>query len=89
MSMTDIINYFIFRQTYETDAGRETYVDKGNLRLSDLGIGKFIPLQYPWNPKNSPNMCQQIGLAVDETGAQAVDGSYPHPDCHEFLFTRE
>ena len=65
------------------------YVNKPGLRLSDLGIGKFAPIQYPWNPKNSPNMCQQIGMAVDADGTQTLDGSYPHPDCHEFLFTRE
>ena len=65
------------------------YINKPDIRLSDLGIGKFTPLQYPWNPKNSPNMCQQINLTVDATGAEDVKGIYPHPNCTEFVFTKQ
>ena len=56
------------------------YVNKPDYRLSDLGIGKFIPIQYPWNPQNSPNLCKEAGKA-DSQG-------YPAPDCDEFVFTR-
>ena len=67
------------------------YVNKPNYRLSDLGIGKFVPIQYPWNPKNSPNLCNNAGKAVDETGQKNADSDkniYPAPDCDEFVFTK-
>ena len=74
----------------EFDAGETTrYVNRPDLRLSDLGIGKFLPLQYPWNPKNSPNMCRQAGKAVNEEGKEDPDGDYPAEDCNEFIFTKE
>ena len=67
------------------------YVNKPKLRLSDLGIGKFVPIQYPWNPKNSPNLCKNAGKAVDETGQKNEDNTkniYPGTDCDEFVFTK-
>ena len=70
------------------DASETTkYINKPDLRLSDLGIGKFIPIQYPWNPKNSPNLCKDAGLAVDENGNPGED--YPGVDCDEFVFTKQ
>ena len=74
------------------DEGESTrYVNKPDYRLSDLGIGKFVPIQYPWNPKNSPNLCNNAGKAVDETGQKNADNNkniYPSPDCDEFVFTK-
>ena len=66
------------------------YVNRPEYRLSDLGIGKFTPLQYPWNPKNSPNICRQAGKAVNEEGIEDLEnGDYPAIDCNEFVFTKE
>ena len=80
----DFLGYNKFSEDEET-----RYVNKANLRLSDLGIGKFVPIQYPWNPANSPNMCQDLGMAVNQDGVKDDKGSYPSPDCHEFLFTKQ
>ena len=65
------------------------YVNKPKLRLSDLGIGKFTPIQYPWNPAGSPNMCQQVGKSVNEKGEADPEGAYPAPECNEFIFAKE
>jgi len=76
-----------FVHLYETGsapaakAGNEaSYQNAENLRLSDLGIGKYIPLQYPWNPANSPNLCKMAGLTDDD--------GYPLPGCDEYIFTK-
>ena len=79
---------------FSTEEGKEEtarYVNKPDLRLSDLGIGKFVPIQYPWNPKNSPNLCNNAGKAVDETGevnANKDKNIYPGTGCDEFVFTK-
>ena len=82
-----MFNFHFYRHLYETGSdpaaktGNEaSYQNAENLRLSDLGIGKYIPLQYPWNPAKSPNLCEIAGLTNDD--------GYPLPGCDEYIFTK-
>ena len=70
--------------------------------LRDLGLGKETQFSYPWNPSNSPSMCEKALEfldgdlwidTIDKDGKIMKDYNgkiikNPGEACNEFVFTR-
>ena len=79
-----------FREIY---FGINKAVQEEKEKLLELGMGLN---EYPWNPKNSPKLCQEAFWVAskEENNSNWVEkeddteNGYPGVDCNEFEFTR-
>ena len=52
--------------------------------------------EYPWNPKNSPKLCEEAFFVANKSDNNSswvekeddAGNGYPGEDCNEFEFTR-
>ena len=85
----------MFRREFYGDvpAGEPAYI-------RDIGLGKETKFKYPWNPQNSPSMCEEAQIQYDTIEPKPLPGEenyraywnwdwkYLGPDCNEFIFSK-
>ena len=58
--------------------------------IRDLGLGKETNFKYPWNPSDSPIICEKAQELLAPGGDEYWNsvGGYPGAKCNEFIFSQ-